>query len=122
MSGGFVLLISGDLNVAAGVRGATQASGHQLVQVHAWTGLETVGVDVRPTLVIADLSQPGINVRQLVDWLNAREAPRPKVIAFGPHVQEDLLAAAQEAGCDEVYSRGGFFKRLEAIIRQDAPA
>jgi len=39
------------------------------------------------------------------------------VVAFGPHVHEERLAAAREAGCDEVLSRGEFFARVNAIVQ-----
>jgi hypothetical protein len=39
-----------------------------------------------------------------------------RVVAFGPHVHEERLAAARNAGCDEVVSRGEFFARLDAIV------
>jgi hypothetical protein len=41
---------------------------------------------------------------------------RPQVVAFGPHVHETLLVAAEAAGCDLVLSRGQFFSRLDEIV------
>jgi hypothetical protein len=39
-----------------------------------------------------------------------------RVIAFGPHVHEDRLAAARAAGCDSVLSRGQFFSQAENVL------
>jgi hypothetical protein len=39
-----------------------------------------------------------------------------RLIAFGPHVHEEKLAAARTAGFDLVISRGKFFSDVEAII------
>jgi DNA-binding NarL/FixJ family response regulator len=66
--------------------------------------------------VLVDLGMPGLEIGPVVRSLkNAIPAP-PKVVAFGPHVHEDRLAAAREAGCDEVVSRGQFFSQLESIL------
>lgn len=39
-----------------------------------------------------------------------------RVIGFGSHVDEDLLAAAREAGCTEVLPRSRFFARLRELL------
>jgi hypothetical protein len=41
-----------------------------------------------------------------------RAATGARIIGFGPHVERDLLAAAQAGGCDEVLARSVFFARL----------
>lgn len=56
-------------------------------------------------LVAVDLTRPG--VLDVVSGLSAT------VVGFGPHVDDQLLAAAKAAGCAEVLPRSVFFKRLE---------
>ncbi|MEX0936503.1 MAG: hypothetical protein WDZ59_01495 [Pirellulales bacterium] len=67
-------------------------------------------------LLIADLSTAGLDVVTLVQALDQFAAPRPRVIAFAPHVHEAKLLAAAQAGCDEVLSRGQFNTRAEQIV------
>jgi CheY-like chemotaxis protein len=67
----------------------------------------------RPRLVLLDLTTPGLDPRALFDRLSE---PRPKVIAFGPHVHEDRLQAARDAGCNLVLPRGQFFVQLERFL------
>ena len=43
--------------------------------------------------------------------------PAPRIIAFGPHVRADLLAAAREAGADEVLPRSAFVARLPDLLK-----
>jgi len=62
-------------------------------------------------LVLIDLDHPDANVAALVDELSRCDR-RPKLIAYGPHVKEPLLAAAQAAGCDLVLSRGEFHSQF----------
>jgi hypothetical protein len=63
-------------------------------------GLATVDVD----LVVVDLARPG-HIEAL--------AMRPigvEVVGFGPHVDAELLARAEAAGCDRVLPRSRFFR------------
>jgi hypothetical protein len=39
----------------------------------------------------------------------------PRVVAFGPHVHVDKLAAARAAGC-EVMSRGQFLTQIGDVL------
>jgi hypothetical protein len=73
--------------------------------------VQFVGVPELPTaaveadLVVVDLATP--------DVLAAVEqvAAGPRIIGFGPHVDDDLLAAGHAAGCTEVLPRSRFFAR-----------
>ena len=56
-------------------------------------------------LVLLDLSRPGA-----LDAVSTVAAP---VVGFGSHVDDELLAAARAAGCDEVLPRSRFFRQLE---------
>ncbi len=42
--------------------------------------------------------------------------PTPRIVAFGPHVRDDLFKAAREAGADEVLARSAFVTRLTALL------
>ena len=44
-------------------------------------------------------------------------APQLKVIAFGSHVQIDLLKRAKQAGCDQVLPRSRFTKELVNLLQ-----
>jgi len=55
--------------------------------------------------VTVDLTRPGA-----LDAVEAL-AGRWPVLGFGPHVDDDLLAAARAAGCTEVLPRSRFFAR-----------
>lgn len=43
--------------------------------------------------------------------------PTPRIVAFGPHVRDDLFAAAREAGAAEVLARSAFVTRLTALLQ-----
>ena len=70
------------------------------------------------TTLIVDLSMASLGVASLVSRLKSNASSHPRIVAFGPHVHEQRLAAAREAGCDLVVSRGQFFLQLETILKE----
>ena len=73
--------------------------------------------ELSPRLVILDLSTPRLDVSGTIGSLTADASARPMIIAFGPHVHEALLAAAREAGCDRVLSRGQFHAQVDELLK-----
>ncbi len=67
------------------------------------------GVDV----VIIDLMVAGGGALEAVGAVRAAGVP---VVAYGEHVQGDVLAAAREAGADEVWTRSEFTRQLAAFL------
>jgi hypothetical protein len=65
------------------------------------------GVDV----VLIDLSKKGV-----LDALAAIVASDVRVIAYGSHVDKNLLDSARAAGVDEVLPRSRFFGGLPALV------
>ncbi|MBW3670145.1 MAG: hypothetical protein KY432_00575, partial [Acidobacteria bacterium] len=74
--------------------------------------LEAVGPETR--LVIVELEAPG--ALEAVGEVRSK-CPGARLVAFGPHVMEDLLTAAREAGA-EVLPRGAFVKRLVGLVAE----
>jgi CheY-like chemotaxis protein len=68
-------------------------------------------------LVVLDLSLQGLDPAIAVKRLRALSASPRTIIAFGPHVHEERLAAARAAGCDRVLSRGQFDRSLDQILQ-----
>ena len=63
------------------------------------------------SVVLVDLSKRGA-----LDALPAIVASGTRVIAYGSHVDRDLLDAARAAGVDDVLPRSAFFTRLPSIL------
>lgn len=64
--------------------------------------------------VLIDL-EVGEQVLPLIGQVKAHDASIP-VVAFASHVLTDLLAAAGEAGADQVMTRGAFTAALPGLI------
>ena len=96
-----------------GARMETVASGPALLS-------KVKAAESGQTVVLFDLSTPEIDAVETIAALKALSPPPRAIIAFGPHVHEAKLAAAQAAGCDLVLSRGQFGARASAILEQYA--
>lgn len=99
-----------DLMFGARVRGA--APGATLVR-----DPESLAAAVGPRtrLVLVDLQVPG--ARDALEALSDRPA-RVRVVAWAPHVMEEALVAARDAGADLVLPRGAFVKALPQLVAE----
>jgi CheY-like chemotaxis protein len=111
-----VLLVSGDLFLGSRIRAAAEAQNRSLdVAGSGRVALERLD-SASYRLVLVDLETPGLQVGEL---LAARgDDNRPRMIAYGPHVHEQRLEAARQAGCDQVLTRGKFDATLPQLFQQ----
>jgi DNA-binding NarL/FixJ family response regulator len=70
-------------------------------------------------LVCIDLGLGGLDLAAAVAAIRTA-GPAAKIVAFGPHVDEALLASAKAAGCDLVLPRSQFHKQYAELLRQAA--
>jgi len=116
-----VVLLSGDLMCSSRVSAAAQHLGIPFataMSVAALAGRLTDG----PRLVMIDLSTSGVVPSVLVPQIRTASTTRPHIVAFGPHVQGELLEEAETSGCDEVMSRGEFFVKLPELLERGISA
>ena len=114
-----ILLVSPDLMVASRIAGLATSCGCTLDTV-ARLGARPPETGYR--VVILDLhglrGEPAELVKLARECLAATGptgGSSPAIVAFGPHVAADALAAARAAGADDVVSRGellGDFARV----------
>jgi DNA-binding response OmpR family regulator len=111
-----VVLLSGDLMVLSRVDAAASRNGIAIRSASSAAQAVNAG-DAEPIeLLIIDLATPQLETAGLVREIQSKVAGTTRIIAFGPHVHEERLAAAHEAGCDEVFSRGQFFAQVDTIL------
>ncbi len=71
-------------------------------------------LEPEPRLVIVDLNarnQPVLAIQRL-----RATHPNLRVVGFLSHIQRELAAQAQQAGCSEVMPRSSFTQNLSAIL------
>jgi len=107
------LLLSDDLIFSSRIAGAARARGLSLTVCRTPAELVPAARRLTPRCLIVDLDNPGLDLQALLTELAAIE-PRPRVVAYGPHVNAALLHDARAAGCDPVLPRSKFVEQLEA--------
>lgn len=112
-----LLLLCSDLFFSTQMRSAAELAGWESrMELSAQSAVTRVNSD-RVDAVVVDLELNGLDIGNLVGALG-ETAQRPIVIAFGPHVQEQRLRAAAEAGCDRVLSRGQISATLPQVLTE----
>ena len=112
-----ILFLTTDLMFSSRVAGAAARLGMTLKTAATPTAIiELLAAAERESLVLLDLNSPGVDPRQLTPALCASQNPPRAIIAYGPHVHEDRLAAATAAGCEVVLTRGQFNARMEETL------
>jgi CheY-like chemotaxis protein len=72
----------------------------------------------RPTLVIFDLNSTKLRPLEQIAALKADpDLRKTRTLGFVSHVQSDTIAAARQAGIDQVLARSAFSERLGEILK-----
>ena len=89
---------------------------HLGLQVKVATNYDALAplLAANPKLLIVDLNTRGEPIAA-IQRIRAAKNPVP-IVAFLSHVQTELAAQAQSAGCDEVMPRSVFTKNLSEIL------
>ena len=111
-----VVLLSNDLMVVSRVTGAASMSGSAVRVAANTTAAAALHSERAADLIVVDLGLPALELDLLLSSVKSNTDHSAKVVAFGPHVHAERLAAAREAGCDAVLSRGQFFAQIDSII------
>lgn len=76
-------------------------------------------VEERPALILVDTSSQSVPWQRWVQVIKSSAATRRiPIVAFGPHVDKEILQAAADAGADHVISRGKIQKSLLQILEE----
>ena len=112
-----ILFFTSDLMFSSRVAGAAARLGMTLRTAGSAAALfaHLAEADTRP-LVLLDLNTPSVDPAQLAPTLREAANPPRAIIAYGPHVHENRLAAAVAAGCDAVLTRGQFNAQMDAVL------
>ncbi len=115
MVGEAVLAYVSDQMFAVDLREAAAQTGIALSFASSGSDFKQRLGQVHPTLVVLDLTAVGAEL----DWIVKEcKSQNSKVIAFGPHAQEELLNKAKAAGCDEVYTNSVFKQQPVELLKE----
>jgi CheY-like chemotaxis protein len=106
------LLLSDDLIFASRISGTARALGLEVRQARTAEALVELAGREAPHGVLIDLGFPKLELPELLRRLAEACPARPRVVAYGSHVDAAGLRAAREAGCDLVLPRSKFVEDL----------
>ncbi len=74
-------------------------------------------VSAENRLILLDLNTPGLNVDEAVRRLRDAIDETLTIVGYASHVHEAKIQAGQEAGCDQVLSRGQFNQEIGQLLK-----
>lgn len=80
-------------------------------------------IDTATTAVFIDLSDSKVHPFEAILRITAErgtDGGSPKLIGFIAHTDKVGSEAARKAGCDEVFPRSAFFRRLSMVLAERA--
>jgi DNA-binding NarL/FixJ family response regulator len=110
-----VLFLTTDLMFSSRVLGAAKTLGLECRLLASAQQLDALAVDHYP-LALIDLGLTPLDLHAAVASIRSR-APSAKIVAFGPHVDQQLLAEASDAGCNLVLARSQFHKQYVELLQ-----
>lgn len=110
MPGG--LLLSDDLIFISKITGVAKLLSLEVRVARSTAAFLDLAKQHTPAGALIDLHHPGLDLPALLAALS----PRPRVVAYGSHVEAATLHAAREAGCDLVLPRSKFVEQLPTAL------
>jgi len=110
------LVLSDDLIFFSRIAAAARDAGLAVRQARSAADLLALARQGAPGGVIVDLQNPGLDLPALLADLRATCPVMPRVVAYGSHVEAEVLRAARQAGCDRVLPRSRFVEELARDI------
>jgi len=110
---GNVVAVLNDLIFETKIRSTAQALGLVTTVVRILADLDAELGRIRPSLLIVDLNTAGADAVAT----GSTRTPRPYIVAFVSHVDQDLAKQAATAGADLVMPRSRFTAELPRILQ-----
>lgn len=119
MAGRSILLLTKDLFFVPTLRAAAEKLDCPLVVALSIDSDKLTGLAADEVAAwVIDLNcVPVDSIPVVVSALTAR-FPQARRVAFGPHVQAQRLSAAENAGCQQVVSRGQLSSQIDRLMRE----
>ena len=106
------LLLSDDMMFTSRITGTARDLGLAVKPARSMQALDALMREQIPTCIIVDLAHPELSIAEFLRSLGEINTARPRVVAYGSHVDTARLRAAKEAGCYAVLPRSKFVEDL----------
>ncbi|HET7826512.1 MAG TPA: hypothetical protein VFK90_14345 [Anaeromyxobacter sp.] len=111
-----ILVAVRDLVFRSKIHAAAERLGVPVRLAPRGTPLADAARELGEGTLLVDLGEPGV----LEGVRAAKGVARVRVVGFLGHLQAELMRQAEEAGVDEVLTRGQFVQRLDELLRSAA--
>jgi CheY-like chemotaxis protein len=111
------LLLCRDLIFITKVTGTAQTLGYHMQVAGDVRSAESAIETLRPQVIFVDLTAGELAALEALGDYIKFAGPDVWFVAFGPHVEEEALAAAKAAGCQAVLPRSKFAADLPRLMR-----
>ena len=111
-----ILLLCDDLLFASRITGTARGLNHPIRSAKTPNEIVAAARETVPSCVLLDLSNPNLVVVEVLRQLREVCQSMPFVAAFGSHVDNEVLKAARDAGCDVVWPRSKFAEELATAL------
>lgn len=115
---GHGVMLTDDLIFFSRVSATARANGLTVRQARSVPVLLASLAKEPPSAIILDLQNETLDLPVLMDELKRTCFVMPRVIAYGSHVEAEVLRMARAAGCDRVMPRSQFVEQLEKSISE----
>jgi len=118
---GMLVYLAADLIWASKIKGTAESLGIACRPVRTLEMLEARLGDSPVRALLLDLDKPEEAMAMIARLRGegASEADRGvRILAWGPHVEKELLGRAKEMGADEVMTRGAFDHGMAEILKR----
>jgi CheY-like chemotaxis protein len=114
-SSSLVLILTDDLIFGSRIAAVAREIGAGVKTARNVEALMVLTKSATPSCIIVDLQIAGPGIANLVASMQALPT-RPRIIAYGSHVDAAGLDRATQAGCDIVLTRSKFVEALESEL------
>ena len=112
------LLLSRDLIFITKIKGTAASLGHSMLVAGTQSQAISMITTYRPPVVLVDLTAGEMAASAALKTYKELAGADAHLVAFGPHVDEDALAAAEAAGFHGVLPRSVFTAKLPELLRR----
>jgi DNA-binding NarL/FixJ family response regulator len=110
------LLLSDDMMFTSRITGTARNLGLGVKPARSIQALDALMREQTPCCIIVDLAHPDLSIVDFLKSLGKLDKARPRVVAYGSHVDTAVLRAARDAGCDVVLPRSKFVEDLPQAL------
>ena len=118
-----IAILTQDLMMSSSAAAAARANSMTLKTFPMVAKAAEFLLENRTGLLLVDLQMPGLNLEELTSKLAQLPEPfRPRTVAYAQHVNVELLHQGQQAGFDDVVTRGQLSRGLGELFSRVGPA